>query len=105
VQFFWELLPESISTLVGGGGNLSQLPGAKGHDNPRVMPHGVTIEVYKTAGHIHNSGLAFNHNNIMEKKGSGLSSRHAASDKAPNDELGRFAQDFCDRNSIKIQNA
>ena len=98
-------MPESISKLVGGGGSLSQLPDAKGPVNPRVMPHGVTIEVYKTAGHIHNSGLAFNRNNLKEKKGSGLSSRHAASDKAPNDELGRFAQDFCHKHSIKIQNA
>jgi len=69
------------------------------------MPSVVTIEVYKRAGSIFNSGLGFNLENKMEKRGQGLSERHAASAKAPNDELGVFACDFCREYDIEIHDA
>ena len=100
-MFFWQLFPESISKLAGGGGSLQQLPDAKGQNNAQVMTHAVTIEVYKTGGPIYNSGLAFNRKNKREEKGHGLSKRHTASAEAPKDELGVFAQGFCRAHGIK----
>ena len=64
----------------------------------RTIPfcwHGITIEVYRKAGPISESGVVINEANKRAKKKMGLPERHAICKPAPSDELGEWAQEFC----------
>ena len=97
-------MSNSIVKLLGGGGKLAKLPDSP-KDDPRVCPYGVTIEVYRKAGPITESGVEFNEDNKMAQRNMGLSERHAICKQAPSDELGEWAQEFCRQTKLQIEAA
>ena len=84
---------------------MSRHPNSSGPDDPRVCLSGVTIEVYRKPGPISESGVVLNSDNKRASKGKGLSERHDICKHAPTDELGKWAQDFCEKNRLHIANA